>query len=285
MKRKSAILCVASAAFAAWAVTAWAHDLSSHDMSSMAHDSSADTGAMGQMSGHMEMGKHMVMTQPRPSTAEDTARAEVLLKTLRGGISKYKDYKLAVADGYRPFIPQVPLDIYHFTNYRQAYQEYTGHFDPARPASLLYELTAPNDYKLVGVMFSAPAGTPESDLDKLIPLSVARWHAHTDICLPKGISLEDLIRGNIGAGDENTPGMLNSSNPVAKQANRTWGFMADGRFGFSGKINTPQECEAAGGHFMNQAWGWMVHVYPFESDDVKVAFSQDAPRIFGMKHE
>ncbi len=27
---------------------------------------------------------------------------------------------------------------------------------------------------------------------------------------------------------------------------------------------TEQDCDAAGGHFLPQVFGWMVHVYPFE---------------------
>jgi hypothetical protein len=250
-----------------------------HDMSAMEHDAAANsTGAMGQMGAHMDMGAHMVMTKHRPENSEDQDRARRLVETLRDGVSKYKDYKVALADDYHPFIPQVPLDIYHFTNYSQAYREYTGHFDPGHPASLLYTKTGPNQFKLVGAMYSAPAGTPEDELDRLVPLSVGRWHAHTDICLPKGLTLNDLIRGNIGADREDTPGMLPASNEYARKINHTFGFMSDGRFGFAGKITDPAQCEAAGGHFIKQAWGWMIHVYPFQSDDLKVAFSLDSPK-------
>jgi hypothetical protein len=54
--------------------------------------------------------------------------------------------------------------------------------------------------------------------------------------------------------------------------------MADGRFGFTGKIADPTECEAAGGHFLKQAFGWMVHVYPFNGDDLKVAYGMSVPQ-------
>ena len=37
-------------------------------------------------------------------------------------------------------------------------------------------------------------------------------------------------------------------------------------------------CTAAGGHLVEQAFGWMVHVYPFAGDDLKVAYGMDVPK-------
>jgi hypothetical protein len=59
--------------------------------------------------------------------------------------------------------------------------------------------------------------------------------------------------------------------------NKQYGFMADGRFGFEGRISDRAECEAAEGSFLPQAYGWMVHVYPFAGDDLEVAFGMDVP--------
>ena len=89
-------------------------------------------------------------------------------------------------EGYRIFLPTVPQEVYHFTDYAAAQQEYMGHFDPAHPGSLLYVKNASGDYVLVGAMYSAPADYTHEQLDAMIPLSVARWHAHTNICLPNG---------------------------------------------------------------------------------------------------
>ena len=36
------------------------------------------------------------------------------------------------------------------------------------------------------------------------------------------------------------------------------------KFGLNGSITTKAECDAAGGRFFPQVFGWMVHVYPFE---------------------
>jgi len=44
-----------------------------------------------------------------------------------------------------------------------------------------------------------------------------------------------------------------------------------------GTISTEGDCQAVGGNFHPQIFGWMVHVYPFQSDDLKIAFSTDAP--------
>ena len=128
-------------------------------------------------------------------------------------------------------------------------------------------------------MYSAPADYAPDQLDALIPLSVAHWHAHTNICLPNGITLDDLLRGDIGATHLDMPGMMPpGSIRSAPGINRRLGFLADGRFGFTGKIADAAECEAAGGHFLKQAFGWMVHVYPFNGDDLKVAFGMSVPK-------
>jgi hypothetical protein len=42
------------------------------------------------------------------------------------------------------------------------------------------------------------------------------------------------------------------------------------RFRLLGSINTKEACEAAGGEFLPHVFGWMVHVYPYETDPKKV---------------
>jgi hypothetical protein len=117
------------------------------------------------------------------------------------------------------------------------------------------------------------------DLDQIVPLSIARWHVHTNICLPNDLTIEDLLRNNIDADRTGEPGMLPvSTNANAAELNHRYGFLADGRFGFEGKISTPKECTAAGGHLLDQAFGWMVHVYPFSGNDLKVAYGMDVPK-------
>src|SRR5439155_22757471 len=180
---------------------------------------------------HMDMGPHMKMTPLRTPGSGDQGRADEVVTAARAAAEKYKNYKVALADGFRIFLPNVPQKQYHFTNYRNAF-EARNNFDPSRPTSLLYEKHG-DDYKLIGVMYTAPKNANWNDLDQRIPLSIAQWHAHINMCLPP-----------------------------ADRKNEAWGPSA--KFGLAGSITTKADCEAAGGKFMPQIFGWMVHVYPFE---------------------
>ncbi|HEY6419030.1 MAG TPA: hypothetical protein VIX59_08505 [Candidatus Binataceae bacterium] len=246
-----------------------------------AHDMAAMGGsdAPNAMGAHMDMSAHMVLTPTRAATPSDIERANYILDTLRRALKPYRDYRVALAQGYQIFLPGIPQAVYHFTDYRAAGQEYQGHFDPARPGSLLYSRGTDGGYVLVGAMYSAPAGDTADQLDQMIPLSVCRWHAHVNICLPEGITLQDLLRGDVGADRADMPGMIPvAANPAAIEINHKVGFLADGRFGFAGKIVDEATCNAASGHFLPMAFGWMVHVYPFNGDDLKVAYGMDVPK-------
>jgi len=251
-----------------------------HDMSTMG------AGAMGPMDdapnamgSRMQMDAHMRMTELRPQTPQDIARSEDILATLRRTLRPYRSYRVALAEGYHIFLPNVPQPVYHFSDYTASMQEYQGHFDPARPGSLLYVKKPDGDYVLVGAMYSAPPDFTPDQLNELVPLSVARWHEHVNICLPVGITLDDLLRGNVGAGRTDLPGMIAAAaNPDALEIDRKLGVLADGRFGFHGKIADAATCEAGGGHFIPLAFGWMVHVYPFAGDDLKVAYGLSVPQ-------
>jgi hypothetical protein len=248
-----------------------------HDMAAMG-DMDGDS-APNAMGGQMGMGAHMVMTESRPQTPQDVERAHDVLNTLRRELAKYRDSRVALAEGYQIFLPTVPQDVYHFTDYRAAQQEYMGRSDPRFPGSLLYVKNSSGDYVLIGAMYSAPADYTPDQLDAIIPLSVAHWHAHTNICLPNGVTLNDVLRGDVHGTQVDMPGMLPvSSSPAAPGINQRLGFLADGRFGFTGKIADAATCEAAGGHMLKQAFGWMVHVYPFNGDDLKVAFGMTVPK-------
>lgn len=249
-----------------------------HDMAEMEEMDGHDM-APNAMGGQMGMGAHMVMTSSRPQKPNDIERAHDVIDTLRRALVKYHDSRVALSEGYRIFLPTVAQEVYHFTDYGAASREYSGHFDLAHPGSILYVKNSSGDYVLVGAMYSAPADYTPDQLDALIPLSVAHWHAHTNICLPNGITLDDVLRGDIGATHLDMPGTMPMGSPSSAPAiNRRLGFLADGRFGFTGKIADAAECEAAGGHFLKQAFGWMVHVYPFNGDDLKVAFGTSVPK-------
>ena len=202
-----------------------------HDMPGMSEGSDS---AMRAMEGHhMDMGPHMKMTNLRPLQPGDQDKANQIVQAARTVAAKYQDYKVALADGYKIFLPNVPQKQYHFTNYWNGFLA-GMHFDPSRPTSLLYE-KAGDGYKLVGVMYTAKKDASEDELNSRIPLSIAQWHAHVNFCMPPRDRQRDALPPNA-------------------------------KFGFAGSISRKQECDAAGGKFVPQLFGWMVHVYPLEQN-------------------
>lgn len=199
------------------------------------------TSAGGGMSG----GKmaHMYMTSLRQSSPGDIQRADVIVAAAKAAMAPYQDYRKALADGYKIFLPNLPQPQYHFTNYEHGL-EARWHFDPSKPTSLLYKKTADGGYKLVGVMYTDRVDASEEELNERIPLSVARWHQHINFCkAPMGKKLEYF-------------------GPHAK-------------FGLLGSITTKEACEAAGGEFYPHVLGWMVHVYPYETDPGRIWSTED----------
>lgn len=197
----------------------------------MADEKASEKSAVHDMTpGHSDAHSlHMTMTSMRPQSAEDAARANEIVTELRGGIEKYKDYHAALADGFKIFLPNVPQEEYHFTSYRNGFLE-AFTFDPARPTSLLYRKTS-TGYELVGAMYTMPKRATEDQLNARVPLSVAMWHLHTNLCMPP----KDQLRS------------------------ADWT-----KFGLRGSIATQDSCDAAGGRFRPSIFGWMVHVYPYE---------------------
>jgi hypothetical protein len=194
-------------------------------------DLGATTQAMSQHHHHEHMDAHMHMSALRDLKPGDRERAEKVVADLKPALERYRDYNNALADGYRIFLPNVPQKMYHFTNWMYAMgAAFT--FDPTKPTSLLYEKHG-NDFKLIGAMYTAPMRFSEDQLNERIPLSVAQWHQHVNMCKPpQGREIE----------------MLGKSP----------------RFGLQGSISTREACQAAGGTFMPHVFGWMVHVYPWE---------------------
>jgi hypothetical protein len=223
-------------------------DMSGHDMSEMsakhdtqdmsAMDSEGGAHAMHSMEGHhMDMGPHMKMTALRDPKAGDEQRAREVVETARRVAEKYKDYHTALAEDFQIFLPNVPQKMYHFTNYSYAF-EAAFSFNPERPTSLLYEKHG-DDYKLVGVMYTAPKRFTEEDLDQRIPLSIAQWHEHVNLCLPPAGRKREAL------------------GPHAK-------------FGLEGSIATKEECDANGGIFRPLIFNWMVHLYPLEKTEAGI---------------
>jgi hypothetical protein len=212
------------------------------DMGAMdSTDERTDQAAHEAMSGTMAMAPHMTLTPLRPPSAADSVRAAELVVQIRRALDRYRDVRAAEADGFRQFLPGVKQPTYHFTKRRWALAE-MFRFDPAKPTSLLYRQGADGGFVLTGAMYTAPARTSLEELDRRVPLSVARWHEHVNWCLP----------------------------PLGQTPR--WRETRDGKpvFGPKSPIATAEACAAVGGRFLPRIFGWMVHVMAFESEDPRV---------------
>jgi hypothetical protein len=219
--------------------------MSQHDMSKMKDmpmddkdtDGEAASHAMHSMEGHMNMGPHMKMTALRAPRPGDAERAQDVVEAAKKAAEKYADYRTALAAGFKIFHPELPQKVYHFTNSSYAI-EAQFRFNPEHPTSLLFEKHG-DDYKIVGVMYTAPKRYTEDQLDERIPLSIAQWHEHVNFCLA----------------------------PLSRMGE---GFQPNPQFGMRGSIATREACDAAGGRFIPIVFNWMVHVYPFEKDQAAI---------------
>jgi hypothetical protein len=188
--------------------------------------------------GMAHMAGHMSMTTLRAGQIGDQQKADAVAAAAKRAMAPYQDYRKALADGYVIFLPDVPQPIYHFTKREYGF-EAAFHFDPLKPTSLLYKKTADGSYKLVGAMYTDRKAASEEELNERIPLSIARWHQHINFCkAPKGQEAAY--------------------------------FGPDAKFGLRGSITTEEACNAAGGEFRPHLFGWMVHVYPYETDPKKI---------------
>ena len=107
------------------------------DMTGMNNDGSAHA-MLSMADRQMDMGPHMKMTTLRDLKPGDQEKADQVVTAARKAAEKYTDYKVALADGYKIFLPNLPQKQYHFTNYRYAF-EAAIQFNPEHPTSLLYE--------------------------------------------------------------------------------------------------------------------------------------------------
>ena len=82
-----------------------------------------------------------------------------------------------------------------------------------------------------------PKRATEEQLNERVPLSMATWHLHTNLCMP----------------------------PKERAGRRIYT-----KFGLHGSIATQEACDAAGGRFYPVIFGWMVHVYPYEDSTHKI---------------
>jgi hypothetical protein len=214
------------------------HDMSHSQAQGLAEDTPGNAQTMQSMEGHhMEMGAHMKMTAMRPIQPGDAEKAQKIVVSARAAMEKYKDYHVALDEGFKIFHPEIPQKQYHFTNYRFGAEAFVS-MNPDHPTSLLYEKDG-EGYRLVGVMYTAPKRLTEDDLNQRIPLSVAQWHEHVNFCAPPKDRRQEMLLPNA-------------------------------KFGLKGSITTEAECTAAGGEFHPVIFNWMVHLYPLEKDPAQI---------------
>ena len=180
---------------------------------------------------------HLRLSSLGSLTPEDSDKAERLAEQLKSSISKYARVQDAVDAGYLEFPPNPDpnLKIIHYVNPWLSYLE-GFRLEPEQPGALLYEKQTDGQLQLLGAMYTAPAEASMEELNKRVPLSVTRWHLHTNMCLPEPI------------WDE-----------------QQWQRQKDGRpvFGPDSPIATQTECQQVNGKFEPTVFGWMVHVYAF----------------------
>jgi len=191
----------------------------------------------GSISMQMPNDPHMLMTRHQPAQPGDQARADSLAAAVERGVERFKDLKVAQAEGYQFFPPNPPqhLQIVHLVHRKYSEDEVDG-FNANKPGSLLYERSG-DGWRLVGAMITAPVDATPQQLDDRAPLSVTQWHLHQDICVPKPI------------WDE--------------QAWARTGTDGKPLFGPEGAIASKAECKEANGRFMPVVFGWMTHAYVF----------------------
>jgi hypothetical protein len=193
---------------------------------------------------------HMTMTPHRDERPGDRARADSIVRVARSAVERYRDVAVAEADGFKRFAPQVKHQrVYHYTSASAALKA-RFKFAAASPTALLYQENETGSLKLIGVMYTMPASASFNDLDQRIPLSIAHWHQHTNICLPpKGDGAEGML-------------------------------VREARFGVRGSIASEDACVTAGGRWFPRMFGWMVHVNLLASTPAGVW--EDDPG--GMRH-
>ena len=181
--------------------------------------------------GAVQLSPHLRATPSRQATAADSARAKAITDSLWRAIQQYQDVRAAGADGYTRFDPERRQRVVHL-NMRSDAAQNESSFDPGRPTSLLYRRAPGGKLVLTGAMFTAPKTATLEELNARVPLGIAQWHLHTNVCTPK--------RGESTRWSETRDGT-----PV---------------FGPQGGIATREACDAVGGQFRETEFNWMVHV-------------------------
>jgi hypothetical protein len=155
---------------------------------------SGSTMTMEHQHGGMAMRHDHHMGTSAPLTYAELENTAALLQSARQATEKYRDVRVAEADGYHAMGPDVPGMGLHYVG------PYDGSkFDVAHPAILLYEKSAEdkNALLLVGVsyLFKAPEGSDGQPLNAPFPKSLANWHRHENLC----VLADNSVKANLSA--------------------------------------------------------------------------------------
>ena len=201
---------------------------------------SAPAGDVRARAGSVEMDPHVLMTRLAPAQRGDRARAEALAARVRAAIAPFQSVAAAEAAGYRAFPPTPTRDIavVHYVNTGLSGKE-AERIDPDHPGALLYEWDG-DRLRLLGAMFTAPAGADLAEMDRRVPLSVTQWHLHQNVCVPRPLWDGDAWARRLASGA-----------PV---------------FGPESPIATEAACARERGRFLPTVFGWMAHLNVYARD-------------------
>jgi hypothetical protein len=119
-----------------------------------------------------------------PTTCDAATWAEIdrvhtMLARARAANDKYRNFAVAVQDGYSPTsLAFVQGQGYHYEN--PAYLD--RGFDLLHPPFLVYDKVQ-GRLVLQGLMYYVPESTTAAQLAAIFPPSMASWHKHVNVCL------------------------------------------------------------------------------------------------------
>lgn len=143
-----------------------------HDHDESAHSHGATT---GESAAHVH-----TAAEVSPVSAKRPARADRLIADTKRELARWKDYRVAEADGFVS-MGDGRSGFEHFGNRANARTPET--LDPAHPESLVYSVSADGTRTLVSAMYITPPGT---SLDDVPDVAGATWHAHSNLCWAGG---------------------------------------------------------------------------------------------------
>ncbi|MGH6630784.1 MAG: hypothetical protein ACREB3_13730, partial [Burkholderiales bacterium] len=189
---------------------------------------------------HSVIAREVIMTKLGPPMEGDRERARKIIAEVRERIMPFADYHNALEQGFTIYLPKLPQSEYHFFGMVPPAVHFQAGRHPLALTALMYAPAESSGYRLAGAMIRANADTPLPKLDQIAPMSIGRWHRHINVCLPRGFTLMDFVRGNLGQDRSGLPGMLPADDdPAAAARNATLGVLADGRFGGGGALDDP----------------------------------------------